>query len=197
MSATSRPIRPRDPRSRRPNCHATSALKSTSSPPLPSRNILSHDLEPYSRAEGVVRSMRRVLRLWRIELDFERLLVLVDIEVLPKRLVILRDDLHQDGALRDGWDLDQALLVGAQLPFLANLLAQFRYRVSFDELDDHASAFHRPAARAFHRDGQRSHIRAQNRREQGERKDQCAHSYYHKSYAISGSRNFCSSPAAR
>src|SRR5580698_6084103 len=171
MSATSRPIRPRDPRSRRPNCHATSALKSTSSPPLPSRNILSHDLEPYSRAEGVVRSMRRVLRLWRIELDFERLLVLVDIEVLPKRLVILRDDLHQDGALRDGWDLDQALLVGAQLPFQADLLAELRLRAPFYELDDNARVFHWSAARALHRDGEGGHIRCQHWQREGERKD--------------------------
>jgi hypothetical protein len=84
--------RPRDPPCRPPNCRATSASKSTSSPPLPSRD-----------RKG--RSVRRVLRLRRIEGDLQRLLFLVNIEILPKRLVVFRDDLHQNRPLGDGRNL--------------------------------------------------------------------------------------------
>ena len=44
--------------------------------------------------------MRRILRLWRVELHFDRLVLFVHFKQLTKRLVALGDNLHLYGTLR-------------------------------------------------------------------------------------------------
>src|ERR1700685_1579540 len=116
------------------------AWRSTRSPPSP--------IPKLNRARPAGSLMRRILRLRRIQLDVECLLFFVHVEILAEGLVALRDHLHQNRALRYRRDFDEDFLIGAQLPFGADLFAELGLGAPLDEFDHHARALDRLAARA-------------------------------------------------
>jgi len=105
--------------------------------------------------------MRRVLRLRWIQRDLDCFFFLVDVEVFAKGLVVLGIDLDQDCALRNGWNFRQSLLIGLQFPLGSDLPAKLYYRMSFDELDDHAGVLDGFAGLVPHLNGESSHVGAQ------------------------------------
>src|SRR5437773_10614040 len=98
--------------------------------------------------------MRRVLRLWRLELDFEGFLFFVDVEFLSERLISLGVYLNQNLALRDRRNGGYTFLIGLQLPTGADLFAQLHHRPAFDELDQDAGPVDRLVFDRAHLDAQ-------------------------------------------
>jgi hypothetical protein len=121
--------------------------------------------------------VRRILWLWWIEFDIEGLLCLIDVESFPKRLIAAGGDLDEDGALRDGGNFGDAILVGAHLPTGHNFLAEFDYGMAPDELHQDVGAVNGLAAERGYLDDQFGHGRGggpggerQEQRHQPERK---------------------------
>src|SRR5262249_2323478 len=101
-----------------------------------------------------------VLRLGRLELDFDGLLFFVDIELLPESLVVLGDYLNQNLALGDRRNACDAVLVGLQLPTGADFLAELHHRAAFDESHQNAGPVDWIVGQVFDFDAQFSCLRA-------------------------------------
>src|ERR1019366_3449053 len=81
--------------------------------------------------------MRRVLLLWRVQLNLDGLLEFVHLERLAEGLITRGDHLDENGALRDLRHFRDTLLIRAHLPARVEFPAELDNGTALHELDHH------------------------------------------------------------
>lgn len=87
--------------------------------------------------------VRAVLLLRRVQLDVNGLLVGIDIDLLPVRLIIFCNHLQFDGSLRHRWKLRVSMLIGMHFPMHRPAFAKFLNLVLAAEIENHSCVHNR------------------------------------------------------